>query len=169
MLKKLDPRVKNLIQSLNVTVVSYDDCRNDRLYGFDFHLFSFTAGMYCSVTDRILINQFPPPQFKDINEVVLHELVHWTGLENRLNREPIWLRKIGSSHLITADSHATEELTAQYGMYLLAKQLGLDQKTYLQKFNDYSKYFINGDIELAAKQAKKAVCFINGLLAAKAA
>ena len=90
---------------------------------------------------------------------LLHELVHWTGNNNRLDR------KLGNR--FGSEDYAKEELIAELGSAMLCAQLGVTQELrpdhilYLKSWlsalkNDTSYLFV------ASKSATSAVKYLQG-------
>lgn len=115
---------------------------------------------YTESDDRIhLVN---PEKFESAEAyyaTLLHELTHWTGVEERLNREEF--KKYNSSK----EWRAKEELVAQIASYQLCKDLNLkfipDQRdiSYVDSWCSFIKDKPQGIFE-ACQKAKKASDFI---------
>ena len=88
--------------------------------------------------------------------VLLHELTHWTGSEDRLNR---------AKHVSSKENYAFEELIAELGSAFLCAQFGIKQhgrndhalylKSWLQALKNDKKYIFK-----ASSQAQKAVDYL---------
>lgn len=98
-------------------------------------------------------------QFKStvgLYETALHELVHWTGVKKRLNRE--MGKKFGDK------KYAAEELVAELGSALLCAELGFEQtisnnaaylKSWLSALKQDAKFIVS-----VAGKAQKAADYI---------
>ncbi len=120
------------------------------------------------VPSRDEINMPPKTLFFDNGQsatenyyaVLLHELTHWTGGKNRLDREQV-------GHSTDEKKYAFEELIAELGSAFLCshfriKQHGRDDhatyiKSWLQALKNDKKFIFK-----AASQAQKAVDFLHG-------
>jgi len=120
------------------------------------------AGLYCVIEDTVLINEpliaYCIIQGKAMyQEVIMHELIHWTGHEARLNRESLM-------GINTPANFHTEEATAQIGMFKLACQL---EDTNIEKLadalTDYLLKFPEADLMVAEQEATRAVDYIINL------
>lgn len=83
---------------------------------------------------------------------LLHELVHWTGHESRLNRS--FGKRFGDA------AYAAEELVAELGAAFLAASLGLEGKLQHAEYLGHWVEMLKGDktaIFTAAKEAQKAM------------
>ena len=99
----------------------------------------------------------------DYYGVALHEIAHWSGASNRLNRETL----IGENIRFGSDTYAREELRAELASVFLAAERGIPYKL------DENASYINGwldslrqdknEIFRAARDAHKATDFILAL------
>lgn len=111
---------------------------------------------YDFADDEILVRN--PRSFKSIQQyqhVLLHELVHWTGHENRLNR------------FKTIPIHSlTEEAIAEEAALMLAQKLNVQTITkrssaaYLRSHNAFSQKMSDIDMVLVRREAKRAVDYL---------
>lgn len=95
---------------------------------------------------------------------LLHELTHWTGGKERLNR-------VQKQCYEDKESYAFEELIAELGSAFLCSQFGINQqgrdnhtiyiKSWLKALRSDKKYIFK-----AASQAQKAVDYFNGRVGA---
>jgi antirestriction protein ArdC len=126
----------------------------------------FADGLFNTIEDYIFVK--PNLENNRAIEVFLHELVHWTGHDSRLARSAIVLnQRLSKRGVIYANEidfynreMSTEEMIAQYGMYLLTVKLGLDEQYFYNRFTQYTNGLVFGDIELAKRQAQIAVDYI---------
>lgn len=113
----------------------------------------------CWIKDTHMIFMPPKASFKsarDYYAVLAHEVIHWTGHKDILNRE--------ASSKKTSKSYAFEELVAELGSCFLCAELGLEPHI------DNSSAYVTGWLEglksdkkfifQAASQASKAVNYI---------
>lgn len=108
----------------------------------------------------------------DIDEAVLHELVHWTGHPKRLERNGIAIHmrnaRLGMFALQSEEEqemlrkvYATEEIIAETGMYIAAKELGLSKTEFLQhRMERYCGFYKHGDFMEANLHTHPAVQFL---------
>lgn len=111
-------------------------------------------GFYDPCHDEIYIN-FTLDGFKQA-EAALHELIHWSGAKHRLNREIVQIPK---SHFNSYETN-TEEATAQFGMLLLMRRLGIWEKEAQVALCKYLADLEMYDSDIAIKNAEKAVDYI---------
>ena len=109
------------------------------------------------------IIQLPPPAWfphpVDYYATALHELCHWTGHPNRLNR--VMGRRQG------IEAYAYEELVAEIGAAFLCAHCGLPASLEHASYIDYWLDALRRDkrlIFVAASAAQKAVDFVLGLV-----
>lgn len=118
-----------------------------------------------------LADKIEMPLFESFNKAagyyatLAHELTHWTGHANRLNREL-------KSKKTAVKSYAKEELIAELGACFLGADLGIEPVTkdqhaayiqsWLKELKNDKKFIFQ-----AAAQAQKAVEFINALQPSK--
>lgn len=100
-----------------------------------------SMGSYGHKTDAIFLNV---PLIREnkfsVQSVLLHELVHWTGGNNRLNRKFFDMyNKTG--HFPNKILEAEEELIAQLGTLELARKFHLDPIYYRKIYDHYSKRY----------------------------
>jgi len=82
-------------------------------------LYGRQAAYFRYNSDEIYLPQ--PKSFRSIDDyyaTLLHELVHWTGHKNRLNRSDTWVSKKESAY-------AGEELVAELGSAFLCAEFGI--------------------------------------------
>lgn len=97
--------------------------------------------------------------FMDLDTILLHEIIHWTGSRNRLNRKPS----------TNVEIFHTEEGIAQMGMYKLTKILGIykpEHDLYLSTYMRRLPHVNMAEVEL---ESDKAVSFVLNFLKRKAA
>lgn len=135
MLEKLDSKVVDLINRLGVKVFNFDDY--EKLTGYKFPFWS--NGCYDIAQDVIAISGFV---MGDVNQVTLHEIMHWSGHADRADRFMIAdAIKCGTTNVISKESQANEEAIAEMGMYKLACYLGLDTESARLARDRYLKMF----------------------------
>lgn len=110
----------------------------------------------------------------DVDEAVLHELVHWTGHPKRLGRVGIAIHMnkprldIFSLNIPTEEeqaklrkTYATEEIIAETGMFIAAQELGLSKLDFLlQRMKRYCGFYDHGDFMEANLHTHPAVQFL---------
>lgn len=164
-LDQANPKVLSLFDSLGIKLLSYDQVPKSAKGSFNAKWYAF----YDCISDYVAFNPNPKSKIVDLDECLLHEIVHWSGHSKRLGRDAIVKSENGKMNSLSHIDIATEETTAQIGMYLLAIQLGFDKKQYRAKRDIYLLSWGNVNEIMANKDAKLAVNFINGLLERKAA
>jgi antirestriction protein ArdC len=115
-------------------------------------------GFYDFIQDCIVVNpEHINPIFGDINTVLMHELIHWTGHESRLARPASLIKSQAELNLVMFHN---EEAVAELGMAHLATSLGWDSET----INEYARLYLNGyylaNYIEADKEAIKAANYI---------
>lgn len=124
------------------------------------------SGLYDYERDKIAIKADIAISSR-CSEVVLHELIHWTGHASRLNRlhkrrqistddDRQGIIDIEHNNII----YHTEEATAQLGMFKLAMVLGLDQFTHFKAMTDYLASYHLANMHQAETESDDAVKFI---------
>lgn len=116
---------------------------------------------YNSSTDEIHLP--PKDQFKTQEgyyTTLLHELVHWTGHESRLNR-------LNTGAVRGSDDYAKEELIAEIGSVMLAAHLGIAYKleNHASYVDSWVRVVSNDPMEItkASKQAENVLGYIMAL------
>jgi antirestriction protein ArdC len=156
--KKIHAKVQRLIKSSGAHVVPFYKVQNT----MSKRMLGYSTGAYSSRFDVIAINTLDTYKGTlpwNINVTLLHELIHWTGHEKRLNRKSV-TRKIAR---INTQTYHTEEAIAQYGMYYLAIELGFDKKHYAKVLRAYLKEYPLADRVKARKAAKAATTYLLSL------
>ena len=103
--------------------------------------------------------------------VLFHELIHWSGNNNRLNRDGIARRNIEGPLEIKMSECRKEEIIAQLGSYYLTKHFKIDSsffKNFTTKYiaevlSTFKKKGLEKILTNADKQARKAVRYILSL------
>lgn len=147
--------VKKIIKALNIKIEVY----NPTLTEFDHLKFDVifsdkkikAMGLYEMVSDTIVINPKNITDDDTLNMTILHEIGHWTGNKERLNRKTLYdnVRR------------GTEEITAQACYLYLARHYGLDGDS-MQRMKGYAVQMQKIWPKLNTRQG-----FNNGLMAAK--
>jgi len=144
----IDPKVRAFAKSTGARFLSIEQAIIEMPLGYEAYI--LTRGAYNGLADVIVINNLEVLRGKvlgalgTVEEVILHELSHWSGHPNRLNRDSIKQNIIMEStqtpplNMFLHNRRVChEEATAQMGMYLLATSLGLDSYLYSQLTYDY--------------------------------
>jgi antirestriction protein ArdC len=132
----------------------------------------FAAGFYNPTKELIFVADALPT----LNEVTLHELVHWAGASKRLGRIGITKSEFQSvpnsltydqymSMMPTRFERETEEMIAQLGMYKVAKTLGISASYPLElQLSEYHLYYPNADMSAAEYHATQAANYLLGMI-----
>jgi hypothetical protein len=144
----LSPQIQELIRRLKCRVYGSDEDRA---------LSPWAAGAFFPVEDKIIVGR--TSEFATLDMVALHEIVHWTGHPYRINRKTIGLGALNYENL-TQKQIATEEATAQFGMFKLLKFTGGDLAYGKEALNRYLSILADPDMQQAEKDADEAVAWI---------
>lgn len=140
-----------VVELLQATNAQFNSAANWRIRGIcpDLAIMEFTAlGFYAHHDDIIaLTEQGIASPLR--NEVVLHELIHWTGNVERLNRYTLYADK-------GTQAQHTEEAIAQLGMFLLGRTFGFDMATLYTFTDSYLLMYPLADIPYALAEARRA-------------
>lgn len=146
--------VKKIVKALNIKIevynptltefehLKYDEVFNNKEYK--------AGGLYDIVSDTIVINPNANTKEDDLNMTILHEIGHWTGAKDRLNRKTL-----------TSKRRGTEEITAQACYLYLARHYDLGGDSFL-RMKQYTSMMTKIWPKLNVKMG-----FNNGLMAAK--
>lgn len=156
---KIDKKVINLAKTLNIKLYSFRKLpwvkKTNKFY------YEVTNGVYLPKKNKNVI-YYNERTLEWLSFTVLHEIIHWTGTKNRLNRGTL-SRYLNSSFSLENDNNksiSTEELTAEIGSVLLAKELKIPIKKYKQRCIEFCNQFPNGDVDKAKQQAYEAIKYI---------
>lgn len=160
MRKFINEKVLELLQASGVPVLTFSQVffENPRM---GMHLMSMdAAGCYDAMNDMIFIHDHALTS--DLcTMTLLHELVHWTGHPSRLAREGI---SVGKPK--TREQYATEEVTAQQGMFKLAMAFGFERELYERLLLGYIQEFAPyADFDKAERDSDAAVSYLLDMLA----
>src|SRR5665213_2677616 len=165
-LNDASPVVLDLIKDLGIKVFAYSQVPiEDSCFHYAMR---DVCGYYNQMTDYIAFNEIVSAEYACLNELLLHEIAHWTGHISRLARKAL----INSQRniLCTEKQIFEEEAIAQYGMYKLAIWLGLDKIEYRYKRDRYLVNWISlYDQEKVEKESERILEYTRGLLQVKAA
>lgn len=136
--------VLDIIKTLNINVLfmQYDPTH------------PFSDGTYDTADDTIRIKTLIMSH--DINNVILHEIAHWTGKETRCKR-------FISGNIPNREERLLEEAIAEYTMYYLVLELGLNEAVARFELERYiNMLHRNGEFneDLAKTKAKEACSYI---------
>lgn len=144
---KIDPKVQRLLNLSGAKVIPYYDA----VYVYESIPVSAanqTGGLYLPYFDCMSFNSQAP----DPNDVILHELAHWTGHSNRLSRPRIrWGESHESSPLITVGHSHTEEFVAEITSNRILKKLGVDHTHSDQLLHKMIGWYAKGDLVQATE------------------
>lgn len=149
-------KVINILKELDVNVCEFKH-RNDSWSKNR----PDVAGVYQHFADQIVINQklaLDRPEL--VNGVILHELIHWTGRFNRLNRQTLKYPK-------TIKSLHTEERLAQQGAQVMATLLGINNKELNAMTQNYILNTPHADVEYVREHGRRALKYIDYLFGRK--
>lgn len=154
----VDSRVLALVSSTGCPLLTYFDAiTSGKVNAAMLFTMGMAAGYYDSQEDYIGLNERALESDR-VNEVVLHELIHWTGHPSRLNRNTITSQLHGMRP--TSYDYHTEEATAQMGMFKLACLLGLDKELHLMLLNVYLTMFPEANLAKADWDSNQAVGYL---------
>ncbi len=124
------------------------------------------GGGYNKENDLIFLSMKDLEEFGfSPNLTLCHELIHWTGHPNRLNRlqkdEDAFQLGDGTLNLgAQSPAYCTEEMTANFGMVMLGQVFGFNFEADCQELNEM---YTRGDAVKAMQDAKIAFDFITRL------
>jgi Zincin-like metallopeptidase len=118
----------------------------------NFSLSILRDGLYFPDTDEIVIIA----QFQPASLIALHELIHWTGAENRMKREYV-VRAVNRPGTGSKKDLHTEEATAQIGTLRLAEYFGIADEIAHSYTCDYMQSLTLADMSKANNDADKTV------------
>lgn len=147
---KLNHLVNKYCQHINVfSNCTFEDKNIKKAY-----LNKEVSAIYHNKADLIIINDLIYENVLNRTMTLLHELIHFTGHEKRLNR-----KNISYSHAQSKNYH-TEEMTAEYGTLFLLKHYKLPYKNFLKRIKILELYYSLANFKKAKKQAREAVKFL---------
>lgn len=156
--QKVNSSIKQIIKSLNVKVSDAQSVVKEKELSVPVN----SAGCYVPVRDLIILNEFNRSNEFTSNNIILHELIHWTGHSSRLGRPLI--QKYELYFMPTGYEAEYEELIAIEGSILMHNCLNLDTENPEYTKNDHIKnifeYTDEQDWARARIDAQKAVNFI---------
>ena len=128
--------------------------------GVDIHYNGGSRAFYRPLTDSIhLPDKGRFPSAENYYATALHELGHWTGKEDRLNRD--------ISHPFGSEGYAKEELRAEIASMILGDELGIghDPLQHAAYVGSWIKVLENDPLEIfrAAADAEKIQNYVLGL------
>lgn len=127
------------------------------------HMSLFCSGMYEVVNDIVSVK--PPTlghqSIGDVNTVLLHELVHWSGHPSRVNREE--MKNAHIYNYLTDQERHQEEACAQIGMYKLCKYFCMDMVKAEKYLSNYLITYPLADLGKAEADAEAAVSYLLSL------
>lgn len=167
---RIAPKVRTLLDRLGIKVYTYTEfCLQ---HGPEIPHAS--DGFFDITLDKIAIRELSV-SFKTDN-IILHELVHWSGVKGRCDRKAIVnaqdrLAKpidilSGLEHLKIVTEVREEEAIAQIGMFILCERLGLDMEEAHDALARYLKALLaQGPIDMGycESEAKRSVEWIFNL------
>lgn len=161
------PAVLRLIEILGIKVIDFTAAKSLTAISEEWQMFS--GGFYDCTQDFIAFNTITSPRFNDLDVTLLHEIGHWSGAKERLNRYTVVAFGQGLAHLVSHAEVHTEELIAELTMYKLAMILRLNESKYRALKERYILQFPLGDIIEAEKQSDTAAGYVLDLMQRKRA
>jgi antirestriction protein ArdC len=157
--------VNKLVRAIGVEIVPYSMMLGTHLeHNYHDGFLCATAGFYDGSMDFIGLNDRKGFHNKSADEIVLHELIHFTGTKERLNRKWIINNVLSlrdfSFEMPTKKETQTEEATAQIGALKLALVLGLNPAKFTDNTFEYIKTLPEADLDKAERDSERAVEFI---------
>ena len=164
-MNSLVPSVQYLVASLGVKVMTHTEyLENPEYLGDSLEHPENWAAFYNPVLDVVVVND---TELANATELVLHEIIHWSGAETRLNRQ--WVTSMKAAMLgdqseelleYLTDKRDTEEATAQIGMLKLALVLGLNPAQYAESTLTYLEDLLDFSLKKAEEDSDKAVEYL---------
>jgi antirestriction protein ArdC len=152
--------VNKLLKALDVQTVLYSELDTKDLPKYLVPCIKSAEGFYDGTNDVIGLKD----NQKNADEVILHELIHFTGSKERLNRSWIVNNTLACQNLPheeqTDEDRQTEEATAQIGMLKLALVLGLNPARFTDCTHTYVSRLTKADLEKADRDSDKAVEYL---------
>ena len=146
--KYLDPKIVVLFSALGVNCEDFK-----KIFLVEENVPDDATGAYQKVVDIIYIRDVQT-SISTPNTTSLHELIHWTGHRERLERPNMYMGN-------TINHYATEEVTAQYGMHKLSKILGIDADKSDQFLERYIRNYLPfADVDKAIHDADVAANYV---------
>lgn len=115
------PKILALIEAANINLIAPQEYPEGHKY---------YSGFYCRLYDMISVMMVGGLEggAGTPDATLLHEIIHWSGKQGRLNRLP------GPNDSTPMMDYQTEEATAQYGMFLLGLEFQIDTAAVLSQF-----------------------------------
>ena len=154
----VNPKVRDLVIKTGAKIYTHQDNplglrENPILIG----------GCYSCTLEYILINDDQIRLYQSpatYHNVLLHELIHWTGAPSRLSRPAIVVvNKTGYLLSLTDIELRKEECIAQYGAYLLAQKFGIYQSECIHFTAQYLQMYSYGGNDYV-DEAERAVKYL---------
>ena len=146
--QNLSKQVKKLLAAVGVEIYTYDELKQKMNFGTDIiETMTNKKALHIGDNKIIAICDDSLTSTEDVNELILHELIHMTAAN--LNRK-----------CQTEAGFQTEECTAQIGMFKLTLVLGLNPAPYADRTLDYIKQFPKANFRKAEIYSDKAVEYL---------
>ncbi len=160
--KNTSNAVYELLAATGAKAYSWVEFENAGLAEHEDYVMAYSnLGYYMPKEDQIVICN---KTLGNWDSTVLHELIHWSGAEDRTNRK--FIKDIKNNTLseksFTKNLH-TEEMAAEMGAIKLAAALGLDSKEHTARFENYKALYPLADLKKAKKLSSQAVKYLLSL------
>lgn len=142
----LSTPVKKLLRGVGVKVMTYSELKSKS--DFLDETMDTMQATYSNELNIIGIDDNAMSSTEDVNELVLHELIHFTA------------QKLDRIHHGTTNDYETEDATAQIGMFKLILVLGINPAPYQDKVVDYLKQLPEANFEKAHRDSDKAMDYL---------
>lgn len=162
LIDRLDPQVTELALLTEATIILESEYYS---MGYGIKIPNVHYGVYIVSLDIIVIADKTLNHKYKLNEVVLHELVHWSGHPKRLNRP--FMKRFFAGQYNDGDIMASEECTAQYGAYKLMQHFAMFPTERLLGLTSYLKLWVDFEPKGYEQMAGRAVDYLKGLYFAK--
>lgn len=152
--QSLTSSVKRLLKGVGVKIMTYQELMSKVNSSTDqvldqklFDDMETKKALHCNAMDVIAVDDDSLTSTEDVNELVLHELIHMTA--DKLNR--VYEGEVGVQ---------TEECVAQIGMFKLILVLGLNPAPYADRTLEYIKPFNKANFKKVEIDSDKAVEYL---------
>jgi antirestriction protein ArdC len=159
-LEKAHPKVKAFVEACGAKVMNLDGF--DRLIGGMPQSKRVVAmhhsGFYNVSHDVIVINIETPNSIAILDRTILHELGHWSGRSDRMQRKVLVNTEKGISY--TETDLDSEEIIAEMIAFQIGSELKLVTPEWQAKSENYIASFRNASVYGAREHVKQAVWFL---------
>jgi antirestriction protein ArdC len=159
-LDQANPKVKAFIEACEARVMSLNEF-DDYIGGMSQRgrgVAIQNAGFYNVAHDIIVINTDTPNAISILDRTLLHELGHWSGRSNRMQRKVIVNTEKNLPY--TQSDLDNEEIIAELIAFQLGSEIGIMTKEWQAKSENYIGSFRNGSVYGARDHVKQATWFL---------